>query len=136
MSDSMYVILDSNVAPTSEQMDNHAKSLDYDAQFCPDVTLSEHSGFLPVSVDGQEAGFELFVYPLSELSIDVPSLELNDDSLVYELALGGQPWDLKAALITVFILASKFEGTAIDVFSGAVIPAEGLQSMMSMFEQM
>ncbi|HTO79849.1 MAG TPA: hypothetical protein VMJ31_08770 [Methylocystis sp.] len=89
--------------PLQQAIDVFKLPLKLDGDYVP----FETSGYLPCTLDGEDAGFDL---RFDDVAADVASaLNLGERSVVLHLKWGGDPREEAAALIFCAALASGFE---------------------------
>jgi hypothetical protein len=88
-----------------------------------DFDVFSHTGFLPVRVDGETAGFEYYAKELTSEDQDELGLapELNFSVDFY---INSQPLELKSALAAASVLASVSGGVLNDHQEGETIAPE------------
>lgn len=89
--------------PLQQAIDALKLSLKLDDSYAP----FETSGYLPCTLDGEDAGFNL---RFNDVAADVSSaLELGDRDVALSLKWGGDPREEAAALIFCAALAKNFD---------------------------
>ncbi|WLQ11907.1 hypothetical protein O5O45_19450 [Hahella aquimaris] len=138
MSMSLLMVLALGVEPNTNELNQFAKENEYNIEYAQNTSLNERSGFLPAKLNGQEAGVEVYSFPVSKLSEPFKTVEplKFSEGTVYQLRFGVNPIEAQSAFTAAVILTTKYNGVAIDDQSGSLMSAEQLTQALSYFAGM
>ena len=102
--------------PTFELSQSELKASQSPAQFTQEVDLEEHTGFLPMKVQGRDTGFFLLRQSYSELAAYYPAVrELKqEESIVYSLGYGGDFYECASVFYLAAGVVALFDGKAFE----------------------
>jgi hypothetical protein len=128
MSMTLLVILAAGHAPDAQTWNKALADAHTPASLAQSIDLSKHTGFLPVTVGGREAGFYFSLESFSELAAHFPAVAALkvDKPMVYSLGYGGDLNECAAVFYSASVLVEKFGGTAFDPQGGNVVGAKEL----------
>ena len=88
-----------------------------------DADLNKHSGYLPMTLDGQATGCEFYRGPYSELAKSSPRLKAPpfQHTIFYQLSFHSDPNEAAACLLSASVLVASFDGVAFDPQGGAYV---------------
>ncbi len=138
MSMVLLVIMALESSPDEKDLNSAAKSLNVPIEFMAKVNLKEQSGFLPVSLNGNETGYETYFGSFEEIKSHLSeNSEINfKHPVVYHFKFGGHAQEVAAAFYTAYILAEKYGAVAFDTEGGSYLSATQLKQAASAFEKM
>ena len=138
MSMSLFVVLALEIEPNTRELNQTANELGYLIEYSPNIELKKHSGFIPVTLDGQKAGVELYSYSTNELPEQFKTLLPNNykQGVVYQFRFGGNPKEAQVAFTSAIIINTKYNGVAIEDQSGALLSVEQLAEALPYFSAM
>jgi hypothetical protein len=115
MSVELHVYLNSHRLPTREQLLRGIQDAGYSMELAP-FDSSKHAGFLPVCLDGKEAGFEYDICKVIRQDLDADdALQIGNRDLLVQLRYsGGRPIDFGAAMKFAAVLAKLSDGIFYD----------------------
>ena len=116
MSMELLVILASRHAPTAQSWESALKDSHAPVQFSMRFDPSTLTGFVPVSVQGQNSGFYFLRESYQELSQTYPKLVgiKLDQPIVYSLGYGGHRLECAAVFYSAAVLVARFGGIAFE----------------------
>ena len=123
MSMELLIILASQRAPTAQAWESALEDSRAPVQFSVRFDPSKQTGFVPVSVEGQQSGFYFLLESYQELKQAYPklvSVQLHQP-IVYSLGYGAHRLECAAAFYSAAILVARFGGIAFDPQGGAFI---------------
>jgi hypothetical protein len=129
----LLVILAADTAPNWNAWAQALSQTHTPATFTQPVDLSQHTGFLPVLVNGRASGFYFLREPYPELAVQYPAVAKVhiDNPIVYSLSFGGYSDECAAAFLSASALVSRFHGLAFDPQEGAMMSAKQLTEAAS-----
>jgi len=137
MSMSLFVILALESEPMTSDLNKVSKELGYNIEYSENIKLKERSGFLPVVLNSEKTGVEVYSYPYSGLPEGLNNVtEISfSKPVVYQLSFGGNPIEGAAAFTTAAILCSTYDCVAIEGEGGGVLNLEQLKRGAEMFQE-
>jgi hypothetical protein len=135
---SLFVVLALEVEPNTSELNQTANKLGYQIEYSPNVELKKQSGFIPVTLDGQKAGVELYSYSTNELPEQFKTLLPNNykQGVVYQFRFGSNPKEAQVAFTSAIIINTKYNGVAIEDQSGTLLSVEQLAAALPYFSAM
>jgi len=129
MSVDIFVFLALNRAPDFDAWQKALRANRPEIHFAAPVDLAKHSGFLPVSVDGDATGFYFVKSDPKELASDYPIAATAGlkGGVAYQLSFGGDANECVAAMLSAEVLVKSFGGVAFDPQGGKVMTARELE---------
>lgn len=111
MSVEQYIAVDRAQVPSTSDLSVAASSLGFSLQF-DEVDLLEHTGFLPATLNGHEAGFEWYLEPAA----DFEHFSVPQDHVVVVLRAGSSEIEGQAAMVCAAALMKCSGGVYFDDF--------------------
>lgn len=140
MSLSLFLIVALENNPTTNEMNEFAKSLNVEVQYENNINLKEHGGFIPATLRGNEAGCEFHYYSYEETPNEYKNLaqtqKMIDKPVVYQLRFGGVAIEGATAFATAIIFANKYNAIVIEGEGGEIIPEQQLTQGLEAFIEM
>ena len=135
MSMSLFVVLALGAEPNTDELNLYSKENGHNIQYIENVVLKEYSGFLPAKIKSQEAGTELYSFPVSDIPEPFKPIvpPKYSEGIVYQLRFGGNPIEAQTAFTTAIILSSKYNGVVIEDQAGSLMSLEQLTQSISYF---
>lgn len=137
MSMSLFVVLALEMEPNIHEINEVAFASNYELLLSESIEINSHSGFLPVTIDGQKSGFELYVFPASEVPEhfkNVIPVNLQNGN-IYQLSFGYKSHEAQAAFTTAISMNIKYNGIIIEDQAGTLLNIEQLKIAMAAFEE-
>ncbi|WP_415890988.1 hypothetical protein ACMXYV_06765 [Neptuniibacter sp. SY11_33] len=138
MSMSLFVVLALEMEPKVHELNEAASTSGYELSLSETIELSSHSGFFPVKFEGQDTGFELYFFPVSEVPEQLKSVipvSLHDGN-IYQLSFGYKAHEAQAAFATAMNMNIKYNGVTIEDQAGTLLSVEQLKAAMASFDEM
>ncbi|MCV6623240.1 MAG: hypothetical protein OIF51_15975 [Cellvibrionaceae bacterium] len=138
MSMSLFVVLALEMEPKTHELNEVASASGYELSLSESIEINTHSGFLPVTFEGQETGFELYVFPVSEVPEQLKSaipVSLHSGNM-YQLSFGYKSHEAQAALATAMNMNIKYNGVTIEDQAGTLLSVEQLKAAITSFGEM
>jgi len=128
MSMELFVIFALNKSPTFDAWQSELTTSRSPAQFVQKVDLQQHTGFLPMKVQGRDSGFFLLRESYSELAAHYPGLHQlkQEGSIVYSLGYGGDFDECASAFYSAAALVALSNGKAFEPQGGQFMSKEEL----------
>jgi hypothetical protein len=128
MSMELFVIFALNKTPTFDLWQSELEASRAPVQFAQKVDLKQHSGFLPMKVQGRDSGFFLLRPSYSELAMYYPALDQlkQENLIVYSLGYGGHFDECASAFYSAAALVAMSDGTAFEPQGGQFMSKEEL----------
>jgi len=128
MSMELFVIFALSKSPTFDLWQSELEASRSPAQFSQKVDLQQHTGFLPMKVQGRDSGFFLLRESYSDLAANYPALRQlkQEDPIVYSLGYGGDFNECAAAFYSAAALVSMSNGKAFEPQGGQFMSKEEL----------
>jgi hypothetical protein len=128
MSMELFVIFALSKSPTFDQWQGELKASGAPVQFARKVDLQQHTGFLPVKVQGRDSGLFLLRQSYSELAAHYPALHQlkQEDPIVYSLGYGGDFNECASAFYSAAALVAISGGKAFEPQGGQFMSKEDL----------
>jgi len=128
MSMELFVIFALSKSPTFDQWHSELEASRSPAQFAQKVDLQQHSGFLPMKVQGRDSGFFLLRESYSDLTKHYPTIRQlkQQDPVVFSLGYGGNFDECAAAFYSAAALASMSGGKVFEPQGGVFMSKEQL----------
>jgi hypothetical protein len=128
MSMELFVIFALSKSPTFDLWQSELKTSQSPAQFAQKVDLQQHTGFLPMKVQGRNSGFFLLRDSFSDLAAHYPALRQlkQEDSTVYALGYGGDFDECASAFYSAAALVALSDGKAFEPQGGVFMSKEEL----------
>ena len=128
MSMELLVFLSMDAAPNVQKWNAALAERKLPVKITETVNLTEHSGFLPMTLDGNPTGLYFLNEDYSELAASIPSLTKPPfaNTVVYSLGYGG---DFKEGAVVFFAAAAlveEFRGVAFETQAGQFMGAPEL----------
>jgi hypothetical protein len=125
----LFVILAASGAPDVAAWNESLAAARTSVRITEEVQLSRHSGFVPVTVNGQKTGFYFLAESYSELAAQYPAIAKIkvDEPVVYSLGYGGDLNECAAVFLAASALVERFGGTAFEPQAGIVMGARELR---------
>lgn len=125
MSVATTLYLHASRAPSAHAWLDAIRAAGFDVAFETDFTLDEDciEGFLPVVLDGEEAGFELYFEPIDDLEERVRAA-IGDRDASLAFVTHSDLRGLKTAVIAFSVLAEMTGGVLHDESSDKLIASE------------
>ncbi|MDP5210105.1 hypothetical protein [Microbulbifer sp. 2205BS26-8] len=137
MSMSLFVILALESEPVTNDLNKASKELGYNIEYSDNIELKEQSGFLPVVLNSEKTGVEIYSYPDSDLPEalnNVTDISFSKP-VVYQLSFGENPMEGATAFTTAAILCETYDCVAIEGEGGRVLTLEQLKQGAEMFQE-
>jgi hypothetical protein len=128
MSMELFVIFALSKSPTFDLWQSELEASRSPAQFAQKVDLQQHSGFLPMKVQGRDSGFFFLRESYSDLAAHYPPLRQlkQEDPVVYALGYGGNFDECASAFYSAAALVSMSDGKAFEPQGGVFMSKEEL----------
>lgn len=127
MSVELHVLLRRAQLPDAAQWQAEIDRLGFDVRLDPDFNAATHSGYLPVTLNGGDSGFEFDVGPASEIAETYPDcVQLSGGrDCSANFCWGGDLDELACAMIASAALARLCDGVWFDPQEGECHDAAG-----------
>jgi hypothetical protein len=124
----LFVILAGGHAPDVPAWNKALVDARSPAVLAQGIDLSKHTGFLPVTVGGNQTGFYFLLESFPELAAHYPAVAALkiEKPVVYSLGYGGDLNECAAVFYSAFVLVEKFGATAFEPQGGIVMAAKDL----------
>jgi hypothetical protein len=112
----LFVILAAGQAPDAAAWNKALVEAHTPAVLAQGIDLSKHTGFLPVTIGGKQAGFYFLLESFPELAAHYPAVAALkvERPVVYSLGYGGDLNECAAVFYSASVLVEKFGGTAFE----------------------
>jgi len=110
----LFVFLQQDALPTVQQWQNQLDSIALDLVLDRSITVADHSGYLPATLEGSQSGFEFYTGAVPDLfEAELPA-EASKCDLVANFVTHSDLVELKSAMIAAVALASAANGFIFD----------------------
>ncbi|MGI1670541.1 MAG: hypothetical protein K6L74_09490 [Neptuniibacter sp.] len=135
MSMSLFVVLALEMEPNIHQLNEVASTSGYELSLSESIEINSHSGFLPATLNGQDTGFELYSFPVSEAPEQLKNIiPVNlQNGNIYQLSFGYKSHEAQAAFATAMNMNIKYNGVTIEDQAGTLLSVEQLKVAMASF---
>jgi hypothetical protein len=138
MSMELFVILALTRAPTADAWQKALIERHVPVQFSESLDLARHSGFVPLTVQGQRSGFYFLNESYAELREHYPVLAniKLERPVVYSLGYGGHMLECASAFYAASALVAQFGGVAFEPQGRVFMTEEQLVNAASQCERL
>jgi len=133
MSMILEVFLAVEVLPTAAEWQEAAFARDVPIEIHQPVQFPEHGGYLPVKLDGVDAGFELYFEVPDNNETLTEKDKVSSKEAVVTFRWGGRLTEAATAFYAAYVLVDGFGGRALDETNGETMDASKLRDAATYF---